>query len=689
MSDAQLEALATAAGFSVHWTDADGRPQQVAPDSLRALLEALGYAAQSGRQIASSLAHLNACHQARTLPPLLTLDQGQRLDLSGHARPGTAFRVQLEDGGTIESHLDEQARLPAITAWGYHLLQLGDQPMTLAVAPPACPSVAQLSGHRRRHIWGLAAQLYGLRRPGDGGLGDTQALEELVHSAAALGADAIALSPMHAMFSTDLQRYSPYSPSSRLLFNVLHAAPASILGDRAVREAILATGLGPELQRLESLPLVDWPAASAARLRLLRQLYRGVAEGENLHSIDFDSYCQHAGDALLQHCRFEALQGFMNRSGLPTDWRTWPEQYRDPTSPAVLNFAEEHADEVRFQAFAQWLVARGLDRAQSAARGAGMAIGLIADLAVGADGSGSQAWARQAELLPALTVGAPPDILNRNGQAWGITAFSPEGLRQQGFRAFIEMLRANLAHAGGLRIDHVMGLQRLWVLPEGADPRHGAYLNYPREDLLRLLCLEATRHRALIVGEDLGTVPDGLREALGRRLILGMRVLLFEQADGHFTPPDAWPVDALATTTTHDLPTLRGWLAGRDIHWREAAGQIRPEQAEADREYRQRERQALESALHASGQRHGQAPEDDLDAAIAFIGRTPAPLVLLPLEDAVGSEEQPNLPGPGDQHPNWRRRWPEAATSLLERPEVSARLQRLDHTRRQQERPHD
>ncbi|MCP1616353.1 4-alpha-glucanotransferase [Pseudomonas sp. SLBN-26] len=689
MSDAQLEALATAAGFSVHWTDADGRPQQVAPDSLRALLEALGYPAQSEQQIAGSLAHLQARHEAATLPRLLTLDQGQPLALDAHARPGAAFRVQLEDGGVVDGHLDDQARLPALTAWGYHQLHLGDQAVTLAVAPPACPSVAQLSDHRRRHIWGLAAQLYGLRRPGDGGLGDTQALEELVRSAAAQGADAIALSPVHAMFSADLQRYSPYSPSSRLLFNVLHAAPASILGDRAWREAVLATGLGPELQRLESLPLVDWPAASAARLQLLRQLYQGFAAGENLHSVDFDSFCQHAGDALLQHCRFEALHGFMSRSGLPTDWRTWPEPYRDPASPAVLRFAEEHADEVRFHAFAQWLVARGLDRAQSAARGAGMAVGLIADLAVGADGAGSQAWARQAELLPSLTVGAPPDILNRSGQAWGISAFSPDGLRQQGFRAFIEMLRANLAHAGGLRIDHVMGLQRLWVLPEGADPRHGAYLNYPREDLLRLLCLEATRHRALIVGEDLGTVPEGLREALGRRLILGMRVLLFEQADGRFTPPDAWPADALATTTTHDLPTLRGWLAGRDIHWREAAGQTRPEQAEADREHRQRERQALESALHASGQRHGQAPEDDLDAAIAFIGRTPAPLVLLPLEDAVGSEEQPNLPGPGDLHPNWRRRWPEAAASLLERPEVSARLQRLDHTRRQQEHPHD
>lgn len=689
MSDALLAELAGAAGLSIHWTDADGRPQQVAPEAQRALLEALGYPAQSEQQLHAGLAHLEQQRSQAALAPLLTLDQGQPLSLARHFAADTPFQLQLEDGARVDARLDHEGRLPAIAACGYQRLLIGDQALTLAVAPPACQSVAQLSDHQRRHIWGLTAQLYSLRRPGDGGLGDTQALEELARSAAAKGADAIALSPVHAMFSANSYNYSPYSPSSRLLFNVLHAAPGCILGERALQEAISASGLGAELARLEAEPLIDWPAVAASRQAILRQLFAGFAGPENAFSADFASFRQHGGDALLQHCRFEALHGFMSRSGLPTDWRVWPEQYRDPHHEAVQRFAAEHEQEVTFHAFCQWLVARGLDRVQSAARGAGMKIGLIADLAVGADGAGSQAWARQAELLPAVTVGAPPDILNRSGQSWGVSAFSPEGLQRHGYRAFIEMLQANLAHAGGIRIDHVMGLKRLWVLPQGAPPEAGAYLNYPLQDLLRLLSLESFRHRALVIGEDLGTVPAGLREELAQRMILGMRVLLFEQSDGRFLPPHSWPRDALATTTTHDLPSMRGWLLGRDIEWREITGQRSAEHSHGDRETRAREKLALTTALYASDQSQALQGERDndeqLDACIGFIGRTPAPLVLLPLEDVMGSDEQPNLPGPGDHHPNWRRRWAEPAATMLDGPAAERRLHRLDEARRQVE----
>src|SRR5690606_34754428 len=277
--------------------------------------------------------------------------------------------------------------------------------------------------------------------------------------------------------------------------------------------------------------------------------------------------------ALENHCRFEALHAtLLDSDGHPQHWRDWPEQYRDPNGAEVDRFAREQAHEVSYHAFCQWLIARGLERAQIAARSAGMKIGLISDLAVGADGGGSQAWSRQEEVLATLSVGAPPDILNRAGQNWGICAFSPWGLKANGYRAFIEMVRANLAHAGGMRIDHVMGLMRLWVIPAGEGPENGAYLNYPFDDLLRLLTLEASRHNAVILGEDLGTVPEGLREKLAARNILGMRVLLVEQGDGRFTPAPQWSAHALASTPTHDLPTLACWWKGRDIDWRIRAG---------------------------------------------------------------------------------------------------------------------
>ncbi|KAB0548981.1 4-alpha-glucanotransferase [Pseudomonas argentinensis] len=683
MSDARLAELSKAAGLSVDWVDADGNTQSVKPEHQRRLLEALGYPAADDEQIEASLAQLQQRHDSLALGPLVTLDQQQALDLTRYFPPGTPFELQLEQGECLEGRLDDSGRLPVIGTTGYHSLRIAGGEVTLAVAPAACPSVAELAGRADAKIWGLSAQLYSLRRPGDGGLGDTQALEALLRSAAQRGADAMAISPMHAMFSANLHTFSPYSPSSRLFFNVLHAAPATVLGEAALQQAIRTCGLGEELARLESLELIDWPGVASARMQILRQLHADFAASIHPLQADFEAFREAGGDALRQHCRFEALRSFMDLNGLPVDWRAWPEQYRDPASDAVEQFCDGHQHEIEFHAFAQWLIARCLHGAQRTAREAGMSIGLIADLAVGADASGSQAWGRQAELLQSVSVGAPPDILNRSGQNWGVSAFSPQGLQQNGYRAYIEMLRANLAHAGGMRIDHVMTLRRLWVIPAGEDSSAGAYLNYPSEDLLRLLCLEAERHRALIVGEDLGTVPDGLREELAARNILGMRVLLFEQSDGHFNAPANWPRDALATTTTHDLPSIRGWLASRDIHWRQAAGHRSDDYTKQDHQLRAQETRALHQALHEHGHATAEQMDDDqqLDASIAFIGSTPAPLVLLPLEDAMAASEQPNLPGPGDEHPNWRRRWAEHADSMLDAPAVAHRLQRLQWAR--------
>lgn len=680
MSDALLAELAGAAGLVIDWVDANGRPQRVSPEAQRRLLEALGYPAQSPQQLQASLAALR--HRPDAEEALRPLDLGQPTHLAGHT-PDTPYKLTREDGQVQSGRLDGHARLPALNTPGYHQLEIGNGRLTLAVAPPACRSVQELCGKPR--AWGLTAQLYGLRRHGDGGLGDTHALEDLARHAANLGADALAISPVHAMFAAAHDHYSPYSPSSRLFFNVLHAAPAHLLGRDAVARAVATCGLQEEMARLERLELIDWPAVSAARQRLLSQLYRDFRDNGSALLDDFTSFCDAGGDALLQHCRFEALHGHMLRRGESGDWRNWPEPLRNPRNPAVTRFATEYADEVGLHAFAQWMIARGLESAQTVASGSGMGIGLIADLAVGADGAGSQAWTRQDELLQEVTVGAPPDIINRNGQSWGVSAFSPEGLRRHGFRAFIEMLQANLAHAGGIRIDHVMGLQRLWVIPQGGGPQDGAYLRYPLHDLLRLLALESLRHRALIIGEDLGTVPEGLREELARRNILGMRVLLFEQQHGRFIAPRHWPRDALATTTTHDLPSLKGWLAGHDIDWRLRAGHARPEQEADDHAERRRERTALLQALAESGQLRGSAddPESCLQASIGQIGSTPAPLALLPLEDATGQVQQPNLPGPGAIHPNWRRRYALPARELLEQPATRQRLERLIEARRE------
>jgi 4-alpha-glucanotransferase len=485
------------------------------------------------------------------------------------------------------------------------------------------------------------------------------------------------------MFANDSERFSPYSPSSRLFLNALYAAPGAILGERAVRIAIDETGLGDELKRLQALPLIDWPAAAAAKWKIFRSLYAAfIGSGHPLHE-DFNSFRHAGGEALENHCRFEALRDEGEKLGIGGNWHEWPEQYKNPRSKAIDEFAASHGEQIGFHAFAQWLIARGLERAQTAARSSGMSIGLIGDLAVGADGAGSQAWSRQDELLSALTVGAPPDILNRSGQSWGISAFSPTGLKRNGFRAFIEMLRANFAHAGGLRIDHVMGLQRLWVVPLGSPPSEGAYLNYPLDDMLRLLCLESWRHKAVVLGEDLGTVPEGLHEKLSTREILGMRVLLFEQDNGHFKPIIKWSDDALATTSTHDLPTLTGWLTELDIDWNKTLGHIDEDTERYWREGRERERQGLRAALKQNYAMHDSTESELIDGSVRYLGHTRAPLVLLPIEDALGIEEQANLPGTIDSHPNWRRRLPADSASLLDDANAARRLEILAAARQQ------
>ena len=680
MSDAQLEILASRAGLAVDWIDANGRPQKVAPAVLRNVLTGLGHPAGTALEIDASLLQLQEVQQTRHLPPMLTADVGVGVDLARYFEPETPCEIHLEDGSRLDLKLDANSVLPGLVPVGYQHVSINGQQFTLAVAPARCYSVGDAVDNPIPRAWGLSVQLYSLRRPGDGGFGDTQALEDLARVAGERGSDALAISPLHAMFSSDTQRYSPYSPSSRLFLNSLYAAPGAILGERAVRAAIDATGLAAEFKHLEELALIDWPVAAEAKHRLLQALYEGFVQGEHPLHPDFSSFRHAGGEALENHCRFEAIQESRAAKGEALDWREWPEQWQDPRSAALAEFAEENAGRIGFFAFCQWLITRCLERAQTAARGSGMSIGLIADLAVGADGGGSQAWSRQDELLASLTVGAPPDILNRTGQGWGISAFSPEGLVRNGFRAFIEMLRANFAHAGGLRIDHVMGLQRLWVIPNGASPADGAYLYYPVDDLLRLLTLESHRHQAIVLGEDLGTVPEGLQEKLIARSILGMRVLLFEQDNAQFKSILDWPDNALATTSTHDLPTLNGWWHGRDIDWNARLGMTDASSEIEWRRHREREREGLRRVLGEDPQNfREESHETDqvLDASVRFLGHTRAPLVLLPLEDALGIEQQANLPGTINTHPNWSRRLPGYSEALLDDPDAARRLELL------------
>ena len=673
MSDAPLIRLAEAAGVAPRWKDFHGEWHDVAPATLRAVLAALGLPSETGADVEDSLAGFGGA--SSTLPPLMTAEVGRPIPLA--AAP-TRFRLTLEDGTVQEGMAEERdgcAVLPAVATPGYHRLAIGGQETTLAVAPRRCFAVEDAMPGGRP--WVLAVQLYALRRPGDAGLGDFGALRDLIGPAAAHGAAGIAISPVHAQFSADQNRFSPYSPSSRMLLNVLHTQ--------------IDVPADAETRQLEEAGFIDWPAAGGKRLSALRAMF-DAATPATLAGLE--AYRAEQGDVLETHARFEALHAhlFSADPGL-WHWRTWPKQYRDPRNPAVAAFAQEHASEVAFHAFMQWQADRSFAATQQAARAAGMPIGLIADLAVGADSGGSHCWSRQAETLIGLSVGAPPDLLSPDGQSWGLAAFSPRGLALNGFGAYLEMLRSAMRHAGGVRIDHALGLARLWVVPDGASAADGAYLSFPVDDMLRLIALESHRHRAIVLAEDLGTIPDGFQDRLEAAAMLGMRVLWFERHDDRFTSPRDWTKGAVAMTSTHDLPTTAGWWSGRDLEWRGRVGSLGDEANQRhEAELRVRDRAALWDTMRDSGAGDDGQPAPDqagriADAAARHVGGAACEMVVLPIEDALALPEQPNLPGTLDQHPNWRRRLPGPAGALLDTPVVAARLAGLADARKQPGQP--
>ena len=609
MNEDALLARARDVGFGVDWTDAMGRPQRVRPEALRRLVDAVG----SGEV-------------APGPPPLVTAHVRKPITLP------TAFdgpaELALEDG-TTRSVVVRGGAVPAIGRPGYHRLRFADREIILAIAPTRCVTLQDVAEGRR--LWGVAAQLYGLRRPGDGGIGDAGALRDLAEAAARHGADAVALSPVHSLFAHEPGRAGPYSPSNRLFLNPLYADPAATFDAMTVASD----------EALEQAPLIDWATAGAAKFARLHRLFDDFAEIDTPLTRDFETFIRQGGEPLARHAAFEARQA---------------------------------AGPERYHMFLQWLTARSFAAAQQAAKAAGMRIGLVSDLAIGMDRSGSHAWASGGDLLMDLSIGAPPDIFNPNGQDWGLTAFSPRALVARGFEPFLATVRAALAHAGGVRIDHIMGLMRLWLIPRGQAASEGAYLAYPLDDLLALLALESHRHGAVVIGEDLGTVPPGFRSRLRRAGIAGMDVMWFERTRLAFRNPSRWRSDAVAMTTTHDLPTVAGWWSGEDIRTRRALRLAGP----TEEQERERDRPRLWRAFAGAGVAEGEAPsaqrtDPAVDAALGYVAQSPSPLMLAPVEDLLGLREQPNLPGTIDEHPNWRRRLSPLARELFEDPVVRAR----------------
>lgn len=630
-----LHDRARAAGLQVDWTDAGGQAKRVSDDALADVLAALGDPPSEDTTFVSG-------------------DVGRPIAIDVDGRGELLF----DDGERSDVAVTRE--LPAINRPGYHRLRIADREITLAIAPPRCFSVADAAPGRR--LWGPAVQIPALRDARATAFGDFATLAAAARAFAAAGADAVGISPVHALFPADAGRYSPYAPSSRLFLNILYADPGLV---------------GHPMESEAAPDLIDWTAAIPQRLAALRTAY--AARTDAVRDA-VGAFAAAGGDELVRHARFDALHAHFFGEGA-RGWQDWPAAFHDPAGGAVAAWAQANRDEVDFHLFCQWLADRSLAAAQAAAKDAGMALGLVADLAVGMDAGGSHAWSRPQDLITGLSVGAPPDLLGPDGQNWGITGFAPQALRRSGFAAFIATIRAALAHAGGIRIDHAMGLQRLWVVPDGKSAAEGAYLSYPIDDMLRVLAIESQAARAVVIGEDLGTVPEGFRPRLDARGVLGMRVMPFEADGDRLKPPASYDAQAAAMTGTHDLPTIAGWWRGRDIQLNRELGR-----AAADEAQRTRERQGWWRSFTAANVASGEQPapeetEPVVSAALAFVGRTPCEIAIVPMEDVLGLVEQPNLPGTTTEHPNWRRRMPDDTHALLAQPDVAAHVAILNDAR--------
>ena len=627
MNEQALRARARQAGIAVDWIDATGRPQRVRTESLRRLLESL-HDADDGPDLPPLVtARLNT----PTILANLSLDADIPAELA--LEDGNVRRLTLRSG--------KGASVPAVAQPGYHRLRFADREITLAVAPARCLTLDDIGAGRR--MWGVAAQIYGLRRSGDGGIGDAGAVRDLAEAAARRGADAVALSPLHSLFPADPSRYSPYSPSSRLFLNPLYADPsATFAADR------IAACTPSGRQALEGAPSIDWAAAAAAKFAVLRCLFDDFANRDlaarSVLAADFERFVREGGEALREHALFDALH-----DERPGNWTEWPAGWRQPRDAAA----------VRYHLFLQWLTARSFAAAQTAARAAGMRIGLIGDLAIGMDRSGSHAWARQSDLLLGLAIGAPPDAFNPRGQDWGLTGFSPRALVAQGFGPFLATLRAALSHAGGVRIDHVMGLMRLWWVPDGMPPDRGAYVRYDHRLTVGAFTSEAARASALAIGEDLGTVDPWIRRYLAGQHVLGTEMAWFaREPDGSPLRPPHWRRACLATVGTHDIPPAVGFVSGDHVIVRARLGLL--DDPEAERKAWELRLSSWLDALVAERL----LPPDSLDhrpgaaefaqAMYSYLALTPARLVGVSLADAVGDRRAQNIPGTLDEYPNWR-----------------------------------
>lgn len=683
LSDPALGELADRFGISTQFYDWKGRHTQVGEQTVIAILAEFGVDASTPERARAAAQRVRDDHWRRIVQPCVVLRAGQEGRVDVHVPAGAPVRLRIvgEDGNDhlpwqvdnwnpdrpIDGRMIGEATfgIPGNLPLGYHelIVTIGTHDADGSAADGGIHTTATSTiivtpnrvGLPRRmgasRVWGYAAQLYSVRSHHSWGLGDLTDLADLCTWSASQGAGYLLTNPLHAAEVAGRMEPSPYLPSSRLFVNPIFIRPELIAEyhdldqyDASLIESLRTTTLDDDPQALldrdrtwqaksQALELIHRVDMSASR-RMAFTAFR-VARGRRLE--DFATWC------LLSE-----LHG--------SDWHDWPAELHDPHGAAVARVRREHADRIDFHMWLQWIADQQLSTVQSSGTDAGMPVGLICDLAVGVNGSGADAWMLNGLFAREMNVGAPPDPFNQAGQDWGQPPMRPDVLEQMAYAPLREMVSSALRHAGGVRIDHIMGLFRLWWVPRGLGPRHGAYVRYNHEAMVGVVALEAYRAGALVIGEDLGTVEPWVRDHLASRGILGTSIMWFETGpDGRPRQPQQWREHAMSSVTSHDLPPTSSYLRGDHVELRDRLGLL-TESVDEERESARRERETWLASLRQQGVL--EADEDDPEqvtlAMHTLLTRTPSKVINATLTDAVGDPRTQNLPGTEDEYPNWR-----------------------------------
>ena len=693
-----IEKLADLVGFHRNYIDAFGNQVNAKDEARQALLKAMGYNIEQDEAIAQSIAELEQQPWRKILPQVhIAKSEEHHHEIAVTFEQGVAdnfaWTITTEDGTEHSSQVNlselrqgDSANFDGVVftqyflglprvADGYHELVVNYGSQTdschLIFAPQTCYSPNEAADFK---MWGFAAQLYSLQSETNWGMGDYSDLTKLVKGAASRGASAIGLNPLHPLYQNNPAHRSPYSPTSRCFLNTQYidvtAAPF-YAETKAAQDLVSSKEFQDKIAFARSTELLDYPAVADVKYQVLELLYNEfLAQNDATLVAEFEAFKQVNEEGLTRHATFEALyEHFRKLDFNAYGWTKWPEAYQNPHSAEVSKFKTQNQERIGYFMYLQWLAHRQLLNAQNTAKADGMPVGLYLDLAVGCDGSGVDVWSDKDVYVAGASVGAPPDLLNTLGQDWGLTPINPVALKLQGYQPLVRALRSNMQYAGALRIDHILGLMRqYWVAP-GMKADEGVFITYPLEDILRIIALESRRSQCVVIGEDLGTVPDGFGDIMQAHGLLSYKVLFFETWEsGLFMRPEMYPEQSMVTVSTHDLPTLAGWWTGRDLEWRQKLNLYPNEQMGIDdRNNRVADRDHLLAALNdmqvmdmsKSPEKSPAKMNRELSLAVQkYMALAPSRIQLIPLEDALENVEQVNIPGTIDEHPNWLQRIP-------------------------------